>query len=186
MSNFIELYKCDVNFDFLEDTRPHLSDGHINSNTGRKIDTSVKKCKEIVLNPENPILGPYRLHLQNCLESYIEKYSHIHKHPHFNVYENVNYQIYEPSEGYYSWHFENFNCGRVLVFMTYLTNTPNAGTEFVYQNYKSECVKGTTLIWPAYWTHTHRGIISKKHRKEILTGWFTSPERHSNTMNYKS
>ena len=97
MSNFIESYKCDVNFEFLEDTRPHLSDGHINSNTGRKIDTSVKKCKEIGLNPENPVLGPYRLHLQNCLESYIEKYSHIHKHPHFNVYENVNYQIYEPN-----------------------------------------------------------------------------------------
>ena len=91
------------------------------------------------------------------------------------------------NDGYYEWtNFENFNCGRVLVFMTYLTNTLTIGTEFVYQNYKSECVKGTTLLYGSYWTHTHRGIISKKHRKEILTGWFTSPNRHSNTMNYKS
>ena len=180
---FIEVYKCDVNFDFLSNTRPYLSDGHINSNIGRRIDTSVKKCKEIGLNPKEPVLEHYRLHLQKCLESYLKKYSHLHKHPHFNVYENINYQVYEPSDGYYEWHFENFNCGRVLVFMTYLTNTPNAGTEFVYQNYKSECVKGTTLLWPAYWTHTHRGIISKTHNKEILTGWFTSPERHPNTMN---
>ena len=58
--------------------------------------------------------------------------------------------------------------------MTYLTNTPNGGTEFLYQNIKTECVKGITLLWPAYWTHTHRGIISKTHGKEILTGWFST------------
>ena len=55
------------------------------------------------MNSMKQNLGSYRLHLQNCLESYIEKYSHIHKHPHFNVYENVNYQVYEPNDGYYSW-----------------------------------------------------------------------------------
>ena len=44
---FIEIYKCDVNFDFLKNTRPYLFDAHINSNTGRRKDFSVKKCKEI-------------------------------------------------------------------------------------------------------------------------------------------
>ena len=58
--------------------------------------------------------------------------------------------------------------------MTYLTDTPNGGTEFLYQNMQTESVKGTTLLWPAYWTHTHRGIISKTHRKEIITGWFST------------
>ena len=31
--------------------------------------------------------------------------------------------------------------------------------------------KGLTLIWPAIWTHTHKGVVSKKHTKYIITGW---------------
>ena len=31
--------------------------------------------------------------------------------------------------------------------------------------------RGVTLIWPAPWTHTHRGQISLTHEKTIVTGW---------------
>ena len=33
--------------------------------------------------------------------------------------------------------------------------------------------KGLTIIFPAEWTHTHRGIVSHKDTKYLLTGWFT-------------
>ena len=33
------------------------------------------------------------------------------------------------------------------------------------------CEKGVTLVWPAPWTHTHRGQISLTHEKTIVTGW---------------
>ena len=33
--------------------------------------------------------------------------------------------------------------------------------------------KGLTLIWPADWTHVHRGIVSASEEKYIITGWFS-------------
>jgi len=32
--------------------------------------------------------------------------------------------------------------------------------------------KGLTLIWPADWTFTHRGIPSMSETKYIVTGWY--------------
>ena len=172
--NFIESYQCDLDFSFLNKSHKYLVEGVVKTHLGREVDKSVKSCKEYGINPKSPAIAPYRNHLQECLDDYVKKYDLLNKHPHFNVYDVINYQRYDKGEGYFDWHFENFDCGRVIVFMTYLTNTPNAGTEFLYQNIKTECVKGTTLLWPAYWTHTHRSIISKTHKKEILTGWFST------------
>ena len=55
--------------------------------------------------------------------------------------------------------------------MTYLNTVPNAGTEWLYQNYKTEAIKGLSVIWPSSFTHTHRGIISNDNEKYIITGW---------------
>ena len=174
--NFIETYDCDVNFDILKNHQEYLVQGIVNTTKGVRVDKTIKDCKEYRINPNDPDITPYRNHLQECLDKYTKKYDFLSKHPHFNIYENINYQVYEPNQGYYEYHFES-KIGRntrVLVFMTYLTDTPNGGTEFLYQNMQTECVKGTTIIWPAYWTHTHRGVISKTHRKEIITGWFST------------
>ena len=32
--------------------------------------------------------------------------------------------------------------------------------------------KGLTVIWPADWTHTHRGVPSPSQDKYIATGWY--------------
>ena len=58
--------------------------------------------------------------------------------------------------------------------MTYLNDIKNdGGTEFFYQKTKFNAKKGLTLIWPAEWTHTHRGIISEEYEKYIITGWIS-------------
>ena len=57
--------------------------------------------------------------------------------------------------------------------MTYLNTIENAGTEFFHQDLKVDAVKGKTLIWPADWTHTHRGIINNEKEKYIFTGWLS-------------
>ena len=31
--------------------------------------------------------------------------------------------------------------------------------------------KGLTLLWPAYFTHTHRGVPSPTEEKYVMTGW---------------
>ena len=43
--------------------------------------------------------------------------------------------------------------------------------KFHFQNKTIKAEKGKTLIWPAGFTDTHRGQISKKHVKYIVTGW---------------
>jgi hypothetical protein len=60
--------------------------------------------------------------------------------------------------------------------MTYLNDVTDAGeTEFFYQKIKMKPEKGLTLIWPADWTFTHRGIASPTQEKTIITGWFNFP-----------
>ena len=88
--------------------------------------------------------------------------------------EGANIQYYRPGAGYFAEHCERTskNENRCLVWMTYLTDTPDAGTHFKYQNITTPCKKGLTLIWPTDFTHTHSGQISDKHEKYIITGWF--------------
>ena len=42
----------------------------------------------------------------------------------------------------------------------------------LYQKLKTPAKKGLTIIWPAEWTHTHRGIVSNTKEKIIVTGWY--------------
>jgi hypothetical protein len=74
------------------------------------------------------------------------------------------------------WHCENdfksmLNYDRCLVFMTYLNDVEDGGTSFKYQNIDMPAQKGLTVMWPAYWTHMHKGIVSDTKEKYIATGW---------------
>ena len=57
--------------------------------------------------------------------------------------------------------------------MTYLNDVDDGGTEFLYQNLITPAEKGLTLIWPAGFTHTHRGVVSQTKTKYIATGWYS-------------
>ena len=88
-----------------------------------------------------------------------------------------NIQYYKAGQGYKDWHCErSYNNDRILVWMTYLNDVPNGGTEFLYQKITSPAKKGLTLFWPTDWTHTHRGQISPDHEKYIATGWLNFVE----------
>ena len=139
-------------------------------------DDSWKKSTDICLSSYDSILDDYNIHLDECLKLYLKKYpeadSLLNKYDHYR--EGVNIQKYSPGEGFYGWHCERTainNCRRTLVFMTYLNNVENGGTEFKYQDIKVPAKTGLTLIWPPDFTHTHRGVIAKE-TKYIITGWF--------------
>ena len=55
--------------------------------------------------------------------------------------------------------------------MPYLNDVPDGGTHFKYQELTAPAKKGLTLIWPTDFTHTHKGQITDKHEKYIITGW---------------
>jgi len=140
------------------------------------------KRTDIRIHPNNfePVMDEYRKHLQECLLKYIEKYPMVNNVKGFNIFCDYVLQYYKPGEGYFLDHFENdhrgANLNRVLVFMTYLNDVPDGGTNFKYQRFTTPAIKGLTVIWPAYFTHVHSGQITKEHEKYIITGWYTTDE----------
>jgi hypothetical protein len=62
--------------------------------------------------------------------------------------------------------------GRCLVFMLYLNDVEEGGeTEFLYQHKRIQPKRDRFVLWPAYFTHTHRGNPPLSGEKLILTGW---------------
>jgi hypothetical protein len=80
--------------------------------------------------------------------------------------------------GYHIWHCEQDSpkhADRVLVWTIYLNDIPyNEGeTEFLWQGIRVNPKAGRCAIWPAAFTHTHRGNPVYTHDKYIATGWYT-------------
>jgi hypothetical protein len=113
--------------------------------------------------------------LQKGLDEYMIEHTALEHIQQFDL-EGYNIQRYLPGEGFYNWHCENsgYTLGgdRVLAWMFYLNDVEDGGTEFKSQNHTEKAEAGKFLIWPAYWTHTHRGQISNTKTKYIVTGWF--------------
>lgn len=128
---------------------------------------------------EHPTVLEYLKELQVILEKYMKKYPMSNYYAPFQIRENINIQHYKLGEGYPTWHTERANSllptvNRHLVFMTYLNDVDDGGgTEFYHQKLITKARKGSTLIWPADWTHTHRGIVSPTEEKYIITGWYS-------------
>ena len=69
------------------------------------------------------------------------------------------------------------NLHRLLAFMTYLNDVQDGGsTYFSHYDLDIKPVKGVTLIWPAEWTHAHKGNIINSGSKYIITGWLCFPK----------
>lgn len=86
----------------------------------------------------------------------------------------ANIQKYKPNQCYKVEHCEHqpTNSNRVLAWMIYL-NTVNkgGGTNWPQQKFSSKAIAGDLYIWPASWTHSHKGIVAPEEEKYILTGW---------------
>ena len=164
---------CDDMVSFFKSQRNHQTQGEVGVN---KIDKEVKDSIDLSCVPQNPNypLSEYYLHINKCIHSYQKIYPEIKKHYSFNLWKPFNIQYYKKGGGFKIWHSERMSplvTNRLLVFMTYLNNVPDGGTEFKYQKLKVKAEKGLTLIWPPDFTHTHKGQVSKKHEKYIATGW---------------
>ncbi|MGS0726566.1 2OG-Fe(II) oxygenase [Shewanella sp. 0m-11] len=93
---------------------------------------------------------------------------------------SINIQKYlQAKGGYPHWHSEQFPqvshneaLHRVVLYMFYLNDVEEGGeTEFYYQNKLIKPKKGTMVMAPAGFTHSHRGNIPKSHDKYIATSW---------------
>jgi hypothetical protein len=125
---------------------------------------------------DNELCEEYCGDLINTLSHYTEKYPMAHEQLQPWGFTRPRLQCYKPNDAYNVSHCENDghpdHIKRHLAFMTYLTTIDDGGgTEFVQQGVTTPSHAGLTLIWPAGWTHYHKGIVAPKDSKYIITGW---------------
>ena len=117
--------------------------------------------------------------------SYRESYPSVDIIDPWNVCDVYNIQKYDPGDGYHALHCESCNSAtvhRVMAWMIYLnTVTDEGGTYFSSYNKTLEAKEGRLVIWPAFFTHDHCGVVSKTQTKYIATGWFTY-DSHEQTV----
>ena len=166
--------------------------GHYDANIKESLDLNITtnfwhtpSAFNKIFQPYAETANQYHIELSRLMSEYIDKLwpedlkdlpGLRNSKQEWQVRDGMLIQKYLPNQGFKLWHYEN-SCAnertvtRQLVFMTYLNDVPDGGTEFYFQNKTIEAKKGKTLIWPAGFTHVHKGQISKKHVKYIITGW---------------
>tara|TARA_B100001778_G_C18582120_1_gene627982 strand:- start:1133 stop:1903 length:771 start_codon:yes stop_codon:yes gene_type:complete len=116
-----------------------------------------------------------------CFEIYAQKYSGIITDSCDPVSSwTCKIQKTNSGGGYHIWHSENGSFlyrDRVLTWMVYLNDIPyesGGGTDFFHQELSLQPKKGTVVLWPATYTHMHRGaFLTGDISKYIATGWFS-------------
>ncbi len=153
--------------------------GKLGSDKGR-VNPKEKDSLDLCLSSftlEDP-LEDYLKSLSVVMEHYKHQYPESsNKLASWGIFEWYNIQRYMPGQGYHKWHCENagddFSMRRHLTFMTYLNDVTDGGeTAWKFQNEKVRPEKGLTVIWPATWMFTHKGVPSQTQTKYIATGWY--------------
>lgn len=141
-----------------------------------QIGMSLRQHNALPFNDQDPVTLFFE-HLQKCYDDYASVFSTLQQG---SIRANImKMQRTDPGGGYHIWHSEQGNgeqASRALVYMLYLNTLKpeEAGeTEFLYQQERYRPTENTMILWPASYTHTHRGnTVFGQRSKYIVTGWF--------------
>ncbi|MFI2811930.1 2OG-Fe(II) oxygenase [Microbulbifer sp. JSM ZJ756] len=97
-------------------------------------------------------------------------------------FDGINFQHYRQSTGgFRHWHSEHYphptdpgqkSLHRVLFWLLYLNDVEEGGeTEFIYQDIRLKPRRGSLVLSPCGFTHTHRGNVPTSGDKYVLTSW---------------
>jgi len=117
--------------------------------------------------------GNFLPYIQESVNEYLQKYS---------VLGQAKFLLYDAKAkkiplggGFHNWHYENSNiisCTRQFVVQAYLNDNFEGGeTEFLYLNKRVSAKQGRIIIFPAGFTHVHRGNPPIGGEKYIVTSW---------------
>ena len=157
-------------------------------NKGRqKVCTSLTFSFEDTVNPSGPLLESC---IESGLKSYTDKYMFLKEinqtgGSRWRICPTYNIQKYDgEKEGYFTLHCEHA-AGypfRMLAWMIFL-NDAESGTEFPYQDRILQPKTGRLAIWPAAWTHPHKGVTPNQGLKYIATGWgYFLPKKRNDSL----
>ena len=170
---------CDHLIEFWDNQRfLRVQPGQVYSQGDVTTDNEIKESMDTLVPHQisMPHVQDYLSELQGVLDDYIQEFPFCNT-SRFQIVEPLSMQWYPKGGGFKEWHTERLNAlpgtaFRHLVFMTYLNDVPDGGTEWYHQDLYVPAKKGYTVIWPADWTHFHRGRVSHTSEKQIITGWF--------------
>ena len=109
-----------------------------------------------------------------CYKDYMKEFDVLSN---FDRHTIFSYKVQKtiPSGGYHIWHCEQGSgkfSNRIATYILYLNDVSSGGeTEFLYQRKRVEPVERRLVIFPAAYTHTHRGNPPLRGTKYIMTGW---------------
>jgi hypothetical protein len=187
MNNFIEIYhniisseQCENIIGYFEQmrssnlvfSRQDLRDGELHQKNDESI--FLTQPETYLLHQTHPILKLLVDSVHDCYNQYAKKFS-VLKESKLHGISSIKLQKTEIGGGYHKWHYENngaSEASRFLAFTVYLNNVEEGGeTEYLYQSLRVPCKQGTMAIWPAAFTHPHRGNPPLSNQKYIATGW---------------
>ena len=112
-------------------------------------------------------------YIQDPVNDYLQKYSVLGR-ARFLLYD-VKAKKIPLGGGFHNWHYENCSiasCTRQFVIQAYLNDSFEGGeTEFLYLNKRISAKQGRIIIFPAGFTHVHRGNPPIGGEKYIATSW---------------
>lgn len=132
-------------------------------------------------SPLNDLFNPIAKCVMDGLKDYADQFAIIKQ----SVYNNtiIKLQKTKKGGGFSTWHCERGdpeNSHRCLAWMIYLNDVDEGGeTEFFYQHKRVKPKSGSLVIWPADFTHVHRGNPPLKATKYIATGWINYSEQNA-------
>ena len=182
MKNFIEIYDNVLTHDECENIISYFNNSSsIQPGTFGKSDTvdvNMKDSTDLVctFHETNSIIDCLYNGLSYGTEKYVQSNQETESINSWHLYHKFNIQRYYPNQGYHVPHCESDGLDsnkRVLAWMYYLNTITDGGqTRFVTYDLNIDPIAGRLVIWPAYFTHIHHGIVSKSQTKYIATGWY--------------
>ncbi len=129
--------------------------------------------------PGNEVFKSYILNLFECYKDYLAQWPFLE-----NIGKNLEIGTFNVGRYRRGQHFQKLHTERssldtlhrVMAWMTYLNDVEEGGSTY-FSHYDLEVCpkKGLTIIWPAEWTHAHRGNVVLQGSKYMITGWMNFP-----------
>ena len=172
---------CDDLIHFFETHQANQTKGRtaggLNTESKNSLDLAIRP-RDIEL-PEHEPIREYIEALFDCYRDYLDQWPFLKGVLADVEIGSFNLQKYEPGGHFMKLHSERTTLDtshRVLAWMTYLNDVEDGGsTRFEHQGLEVQPTQGKTLIWPAEWTHAHRGNVVNSGLKYIITGWMHFP-----------
>ena len=190
--NFIEVYKntlsdksCDFVIECFEKYKEYTHVGRVargeHLDVKDSLDLNLLKLGKLL--PEF-LLDEFKEGLKKSIEKYITKYKLLDDILEMDMWKEFAIYPYgilakrytKGKGGFHKWHQDwgpkNDHAYRYLVCMYYLNDVEEGGeTGFYHQNIKVKPTKGSLVIFPAYFTHLHKGHVPISSDKYIINFW---------------